>query len=177
MSAKSIKLSNQELIEKFESLNPGLNNSEFIEELLKAYELLNGKNCSLEPQNYFPNLQGKDKSEKEPVIKNMFGLEDKDPLLMSECELLEKASEYSGKSIAEMSLEGRLLVAKNEIGRQVQYALGKGKKGCADERLEQTYNFMKESGQKLSINRLTQLSGSNRKTVESWIERNNISFE
>jgi hypothetical protein len=177
MSAKNIKITNPETTQKFDQLNPGMSNPEFIAELLKAYEHLHGKNCSLEPQNYFPNLQGKDKIEKEPVIREMFGLEKNDPLMMCECELLEKASEYSGKSIAEMALEGRVLVAKNEIGRQVQYALGKGKKGIADDRLERTYNFMKESGQKLSVNRLTQLSGSNRKTVESWCERNNITFE
>lgn len=76
-----------------------------------------------------------------------------------------------------MSLEGRVLVAKNEIGRQVQYSLGKGKKGTGDAKIQQTYDFMKQSSQKMSLNRLTQLSGSNRSTVEKWCERNNITFE
>jgi hypothetical protein len=176
--AVNIKITNPETIAKLELLNPDKDksNPEFLLELLEAYEQLHGKNCSTTPLNHF-KLQGEDKGEKEPVIREMFGLEKNDPLLMSECELLEKACEYSGKTIAEMSIEGRLLVAKNEIGRQVQYKLGTGKKGSADDRIAQTYNYMKQSGQKQSINRLTQMSGSNRKTVESWCNRNNITFE
>lgn len=172
-----IKVTNQETIDKLLALNPGKSNPEFLLELLNAYEQLHGKTCSNEPLDYFPNLQGADRKEKEPILKEMFGLEPKDPLLMSECELLEKASEYSGKSIAEMSLEGRILIAKNEIGRQVQYAQGKGKKGTGDAKIAQTLEFMKQSNQKMSLNRLTQLSGSNRTTVERWCERNNVTFE
>ena len=93
---------------------------------------------------------------------------------MSECELLDKASEYSGKSIVEMSLEGRVLVAKTEIGRHVQQRQGKGRKGTGDYKIAQTYEFLKQSEQKLTLNRLTQLSGSNRKTVERWCEENDL---
>ena len=172
-----IKITKQEIIDKYNALKGENNHQDFVFELINAYEQLHGKNCSNEPENYFPNLQGADRKEKEPILKEMFGLETKDPLLMSECELLEKASEYSGKSIAEMTLEGRLLIAKNEIGRQVQYAQGKGKKGSGDAKIAQTLEFIKQSGQKLSLNRLTQLSGSNRKTVERWCEENNVTFE
>ena len=174
----SINLTNPDVMAKFNQLKPeGKTNPDFIMELLEAYEKFSGKNCSSVPENYFPNLQGKEKAEKEPFIKKMFGLQADDPLLFSECELLEKAKEYSGKSIEEMALEGRVLVAKNEVGRQIQYKMGKGKQGSADERLAQTLEFMKSSGQKMSINRLTQLSGSNRKTVEAWCERNKVTFE
>lgn len=174
----SIKLSDPETIAKFDELKTdGKNNPEFLKELLECYEKFTGKNCSTTPEDFFPNLQGKDKEEKTPVLKEMFNLDVNDPLKMSECELLEKASQFSGKSIEQMALEGRVLVAKNEIGRQVQYALGRGKKGTGDEKILQTYEFMKHSNQKLSLNRLTQLSGSNRKTVQTWGERNNIIFE
>ncbi len=175
----TIKISNQETIDKLTALNPpgGKSNPEFLAELLECYEQLHGKNCDTTPKDYFPNLQGAERKEKEPILKEMFGLESKDPLLMSECELLEKASEYSGKTIAELSLEGRVLIAKNEIGRQVQYAQGKGKKGTADERISQALAFMKHTGEKLSINKLTQRSGSNRSTVERWCKDNNLTFE
>lgn len=176
-SRLSLNLTDVETVEKFKSLKGEKTNPDFIAELLSAYEQLHGKTCSNEPKDYFPNLQGADRKEKEPILKEMFSLEPKDPLLMSECELLEKASEYSGKSIAEMSLEGRLLIAKNEIGRQVQYAQGKGKKGTGDIKIAQTLEFMRQSNQKMSLNRLTQLSGSNRTTVEGWCKRNNVKFE
>lgn len=173
----SFNLVNQETIEKFESLKGEKSNPDFILELLNAYEQLHGKTCSTVPKDYFPNLQGADRKEKEPILKEMFGLEPKDPLMMTECELLEKASEYSGKTIAELSIEGRLLIAKNEIGRQVQYKQGKGKQGTGDAKIAQTLEFMKMSSQKMSLNRLTQLSGSNRTTVENWCKRNNVTFE
>ena len=172
-----ISVTNQETITKLDALRGDKSNPEFLQELLDAYELLHGKTCSTVPKDYFPNLQGADRKEKEPILKDMFGLEPKDPLLMSECELLQKASEYSGKTIAELSIEGRVLVAKNEIGRQVQYAQGKGKKGTGDAKIAQTLEFMKMSSQKMSLNRLTQLSGSNRTTVENWCKRNNVTFE
>lgn len=174
----AVNITDSETIEKFNHLRgEGKSNPEFIAELLEAYEKFTGKNCSTKPENFFPNLQGKEREEKEPHIREMFGLEAKDPLLMTECELLEKASEYSGKSVEQLALEGRVLVAKNEIGRQIQYKMGKGKKGMGDEKIAQTLEFLKQTGQKLSLNRLTQLSGSNRKTVESWCERNGIKFD
>lgn len=175
----AINLTDNEIISKFNELkgDDKKSNPEFIAELLEAYEKFTGKTCSTKPENFFPNLQGKDKAEKEPYIREMFELEANDPLEMSECELLEKASEYSGKSIEQLALEGRVLVAKNEIGRQIQYKMGKGKKGMGDEKIAQTLDFLKQSGQKITLNRLTQLSGSNRKTVENWAERNGITFE
>ena len=174
----SINLTNPEIMAKFNQLKAeGKSNPDFIMELLEAYEKFSGRNCSSVPENYFPNLQGKEKVEKEPHIREIFGLQPNDPLLISECELLEKAKEYSGKSIEDMALEGRVLIAKNEVGRQIQYKMGKGKQGSADERLAQTLEFMKQSEQKMSINRLTQLSGSNRKTVEAWCKRNEVTFE
>ena len=174
----SIKITDVETKMKFLQLKPeDKSNTEFLKELLESYEKFTGQKCSHTPEDFFPNLPAKDRVEKEPVLRQMFNLEANDPLKMSECELLEKASELSGKSIEQMALEGRVLVAKNEIGRQVQYAIGRGKKGTGDDRIRQTLEFIKQSEQKLSINRLTQLSGSNRKTVESWCERNNITFE
>lgn len=173
-----IKVTNKETVEKFHQLiTTGQSNTDFLAELLDCYEKFSGKNCSVEPKNFFPNLQGADRKEKEPILREMFELNENDPLLMSECELLKKASEYSGKTLEEMALEGRELFAKNEIGRQVQYKLGRGKKGTGDEKIAQTYEFLKQSGQKLSLNRLTQLSGSNRTTVDSWCKRNSITFE
>lgn len=173
----AINLSDVETIAKFKQLAGKKTNPDFLKELLDCYEKFTGKTCSDKPENFFPNLQGKEKQEKEPVLKEMFGLDERDALKISECDLLEKASEYSGKSIEEMSLEGRVLVAKNEIGRQVQYQLGKGKKGMGDDRIEKTLKLLIASGQKLSANRLTQASGSNRKTVDAWCERNELNFD
>ncbi len=159
---------------RFKELSAGKKSGDFFAELIEAYEVLHGLKNSENPDNFFPNLQGKDKAEKEPVIKEIFGLDEKDSLKFSEDELLKKASEFSGKSMMEMALEGRVLVAKNEIGRQVQYKLGKGKKGQADERIADSLKLIVQMGQKLSVNRLTQASGSNRKSVESWLEREQI---
>lgn len=185
--AVQIKATNQATIDKFAALKPeNISNPEFLLELLECYEKFTGKNCETEDKNYFPNLLGvgddekeraKNKKDKEIALRELFDLQPNDPLLVSECLLLEKASEYSGKSIAQMSLEGRVLVAKNEIGRKIQYQLGKGKKGTGDAKIAQTFEFMKQSSQKMSLNRLTQLSGSNRQTVERWCERNNVTFE
>lgn len=165
---------NTEIVERFRELSGDKSNTDFLTELLEAYEVLNGLKNSDKPENYFPNLQGKDKADKEPVIKEIFGLDKDDSILFSEDELLKKASEYSKKSMAEMALEGRVLVAKNEIGRQVQYKLGRGKIGMADERIGDTLKLLLQMGQKLTVNRLTQASGSNRKSVESWLEREDI---
>ena len=165
---------NSEVIDKFKSLGNDKTHGDFLAELLEAYEVLNGLKNSEKLENYFPNLQGKDKGDKEPVIKEIFGLDKDDSILFSEDELLKKASEYSKKSMAEMALEGRILVAKNEIGRQVQYKLGRGKIGMADERIGDTLKLLLQMGQKLTVNRLTQASGSNRKSVESWLDREEI---
>jgi hypothetical protein len=165
---------NSEIIEKFKELSQNKSNGDFLAELLEAYEVLNGLKNSDKPENYFPNLQGKDKADKEPVIKEIFGLDKDDSIQFSEDELLKKASEYSKKSMTQMALEGRVLVAKNEIGRQVQYKLGRGKIGMADERIGDTLKLLLQMGQKLTVNRLTQASGSNRKSVESWLEREEI---
>jgi hypothetical protein len=170
---KSIS-ANPEIVERFRELSGDKSNTDFLTELLEAYELLNGLKNSDEPENYFPNLQGKDKADKEPVIKEIFGLDKDDPIKCSEDELLKKACEYSKKSMVEMALEGRVLVAKNEIGRQIQYKLGRGKIGMADERIGDTLKLLLQMGQKLTVNRLTQASGSNRKSVESWLEREEI---
>lgn len=175
--AKEIRITNSDAAIKFKQLAGEKTNNDFMKELLDCYEKFTGKTCSDKPENFFPNLQGKEKQEKEPVLKEMFGLDERDALKISECDLLEKARKYSGKSIEEMSLEGRVLVAKNEIGRQVQYHLGKGKKGMGDERIEKTLKLLIASGQKLSTNRLTQASGSNRKTVDAWCERNELDFD
>lgn len=175
--AKEIRITNSDTATKFKQLAGEKTNNDFMKELLDCYEKFTGKTCNEKPENFFPNLQGKEKQEKEPVLKEMFGLDERDALKISECDLLEKASEYSGKSIEEMSLEGRVLVAKNEIGRQVQYQLGKGKKGMGDDRIEKTLKLLIASGQKLSANRLTQASGSNRKTVDAWCERNKLDFD
>jgi hypothetical protein len=170
---KSIS-ANPEIVERFRELSGDKSNTDFLTELLEAYEVLNGLKNSDEPENYFPNLQGKDKADKEPVIKEIFGLDKDDPIKCSEDELLKKACEYSKKSMVEMALEGRVLVAKNEIGRQIQYKLGRGKIGMADERIGDTLKLLLQMGQKLTVNRLTQASGSNRKSVESWLEREEI---
>jgi hypothetical protein len=170
---KSIS-ANPEIVERFRELSGDKSNTDFLTELLEAYEVLNGLKNSDEPENYFPNLQGKDKADKEPVIKEIFGLDKDDPIKCSEDELLKKACEYSKKSMVEMALEGRVLVAKNEIGRQIQYKLGRGKIGMADERIGDTLKLLFQMGQKLTVNRLTQASGSNRKSVESWLEREEI---
>jgi hypothetical protein len=178
-STKSIRFE-ADVLEKFQALKDlegSKNNSEFLQKLLDCYQLFNGSICDEKPQNFFPNMSAKDREEKEPILKEMFDLEPQDSVLISECELLKKASEYSGKSIEELSLEGRVLIAKNEIGRQLQYRLGRGKKGLGDENIATTYKILQESGQKITVNRLTQRSGSNRSTVERWLKDNNITLE
>jgi hypothetical protein len=187
IKAINIKVSSQETLEKLNRLNTeGKSNPEFLAELLDCYEKFKGKDCSTTPKEYFQNILGvganleerqQNKKDKERVFREVFDLQPNDPLEMSECELLETASKCSGKTIEQMAIEGRELVAKNEIGRHVQSKLGMGRKGAGDEKIAQTYEYLKQSGQKQSLNRLTQLSGSNRKTVESWCERNKITFE
>lgn len=174
---KSISVNDSEIIAKITTLKGDKTNNEFMLELITAYETLHGLNCSEELTNYFPNIPAKERQDKEGKLRDIFGLSAGDSINVNESELLEKAKDFSGKSIEEMTLEGRVLVAKNEIGRQVQYMQGKGKKGMADDRIKETYELMQQMGHKITLNRLTAGSGSNRKTVESWCERNNIELE
>lgn len=164
-------------------------NPEFIAELIECYKIMTGKTCSdikderllknmLTPsqddKKSTPEEKAEKQAKKESKLREMFKLDERDPLVVSECEILQVAAKESGKTILEMAKEGRLIIAKNVIGK---IASGGGTLGKADDRIKQTYEFIKQSGQKLSLNRLTQLSGSNRKSVENWVVRNEITFE
>lgn len=179
-SKKSISITNQETMDKLESLLPdGVSNAEFIAELLRVYEVHTGKTASNSHDIKFTsyNQKADERVEKESGLREIFELNANDPLEFSEREILEKASELSGKSIEEMSIDGRLLVAKNIIGLHIKNANGKGKQAKSDENIAQIYNLLKETGQKITPNKLAVATGSRKETILRWCEKQGINFE
>lgn len=184
----NIKVSNPETIALFNELKGQKSNNTFLTELLDIYEKVYGIQASEERnKDMLKNMlnlsqtdtgsveEKKEKRDrKEQKIRELFELDANDPLSVSEHEILEVAHKITGKELIDMCLEGRLLIAKQEIGRYTSESSNKGK---ADDRILTTLEFMKAQGHKISLNRLTQVSGSNRRTVEDWCARNNITFD
>lgn len=138
-------------------------------------------NLSNEPQEWFTSTKSENKTE----IREALNIETAD-ILMSEAELLQKASELSQISIDEIERQGRQLIAQKLITQNAKTSKtnksgnGQGVAGGADQRLDDAYEQLKQmiasgaykpKGGKLSLTAVSNRAMSNYNTSRSWAER------
>ena len=165
----------QDMIDSFKALakSKGMTHGELLEVMMDKFT----EKLDEEPTIDFIFV-GKEQSEKEPFLRDIFGLNKHDKLVVSEKELLQKATELSNKSVDELTKKGRVMAAKQEIGFHIQKNLGKGKRGSADDKLIITLKYLLDNSITLSINKIVQGDGSAppsyRPTVERFVDDNNL---
>lgn len=178
----------EEAAKALDDLRGSLSRSEYLQNLLieqkssqteKESNLSDSLKLGTEPQVWFTSTS---KNTSVDEIKLALGLEGSE-IIMSETELLAKASKLSGYSVAEIQRLGRQTFGQKLVSQFCKPREGSGQAGVADCRLDHAYKALQEKAEssvnpkKITLTSVASAALANYNSAKSWAKRRGYQAE